>query len=690
MDLTNLKDYLNSVDPSCSEIKIGIEITQKPCGDSGTDGGSDVGVVGTSGTSGTSGNTVVGSSGTSGTSGTIFIASTGGASGTSGTSGRDGRDATGGGGDSMFSVGWINVADYGAQGGADSTLAFKNAIQAAIDNGYHKIWIPASADPYIIKETIKFPGNFRAWVVKGAGNADGGAIEKRTKILWQGKQGACFNFVATRLGYIADFEIEGENDRPYDVVEKYRNKVECWNPQYWVEDGFSIDRYTAHSGISFDQDQLTPPWAAQTQIERVKITRCGVGFNISPSQGNMQADTIWLKDTKVENCVYGYAINQDQCRAITLENVWVNNCYTTFTNNKFGRGNGSAFNIFGGQVTTCFKIFECTEAYAGQCSINGLFAEACGILGAWQPLGVNENPVVFTACEFGLDDSGWDDNSSLHWITPLSTFEGDGLNSTFIGCKFRSKKDILGFIGGTFINTQFTELNNLFFSNRFDVSITGKARFNNSKTKFQDHVELHESQKWYVRPELKTVRTYTNNENVYPRNKMYNAESYIGTWYNVTYRMLPDNNPETFTWDLPQNEAEQFQIGDYINGYVGNTHQISGMGLKFGGSYVPAWKVISKNGNSVTFRKTSPEIESNSTGVDNHSGLVFSGNKGWICGATIEVLEDGQEVSVKNGDRLDVGDICVINGQATRVVSVGTKIKFAHQVTKGIIKSVSI
>jgi hypothetical protein len=304
-------------------------------------------------------------------------------------------------------------------------------------------------------------------------------------------------------------------------------------------------------------------------------------------------------------------------------------------------------------------------------------------------LGVNENPVVFTACEFGLDDNAWDDNSSLHWITPLVTYEGSGINDTFIGCKFRSKKDILGFIGGTFINTTFSELNNLFFSVPLDVSIQGRAKFRNNNIRYEDNIDLHESHKWYVRPEMRTIRKY-NSGNVYPKYKIYNAESYLGTWYDVTYRLLPDTNPDTFTWDLPQNEAEQFQVGDYMNGYVGNTMKISGMGLKFGMAYVPAWKVISKSGNSVTFRKTSPEIESNSSGVDNHSGLVFTGNKGWICGVPVEVMEDGQEVSVKNGDKLEVGDICNINGQLTRVVSKGSKIKFAHNITKGIVKSVNV
>lgn len=667
----------------------GLQGSQDGAGNQGNQGLQGPGGSTSTGVQGNQGLQGSGSSGSQGPQGNNGLQGpSGSGQGTQGLQGPIGP-ARNGSGNGIFEVGWINVADYGAIGGADSTLAFKQAVQAAIDNGYHKIWIPASTDPYIIKETIKFPGNFRAWVVKGAGNADGGAVEKRTKLLWQAKQGACLNFVATRLGYIADFEIEGENDKPYDVVEKYRNKAEVWNPQFWVKDGYSIDRNAAYSGIAFDENQTSPPWAAQTQIERVKITKCVVGFNISSTQGSQQADTIWLKDTKVENCVYGYAINQDQCRAITIENAWVNNCYSAFTNNKFGDGQGSAFNVFGGQFTTCFKLFECTEAYAGQCSINGIFAEACGILGAWQPFGINENPVVFTACEFGLDNNAWEDDSSLHWVTPLVTYEGSGINDTFIGCKFRSQKDILGFAGGTFINTQFTELNNLFFSVPLDVSIQGRSRFKNTKLRFEDHIDLHESHKWYVRPEIRNIREYTNNENVYPKYKIYNTESHLGTWYNVTYRMLPDTNPDTFTWDLPQNEAEQFQLGDYMNGYVGSTMKISGMGLKFGEAWVPAWKVISKNGNSVTFKKSAPEIESNVSGKDNHSGQVFSGNKGWVCGVPIEVMESGKEVFVKNGNRLEVGDICNINGQLTRVVSVDDKVKFAHNITEGFVKSVS-
>lgn len=812
MDLTNLKEYLNSVDPSCSEVKVGIEIIQKPCGESSPNEPSGTaGTSGTSGISGTSGKDGIGLSGTSGTTGTIFVVSSGtnsvsGTSGTSGitpvaTSGTSGKDGSSGVSGTSGTNGTIFVYTEGGGGGAgynqvatqeqfkaavksqsgqytllpnnfiidenitlakDVKLVFLQGAQITINQGttftvegridaddYYKIWnvqgildlsprsmsyasvchfgavpdgttdstaafkatvkaaqrltvvkIPQSAanTPYIISDTIEFhtylyPG-FYGWKVFGEKTDMNGYYMTGTNIKYTAKSKPCFNFKGQRLSHIYSFSIEGVNQAPEQLVHGNQiHDTKVWDRKNWVSEGVQLEGPDHLSGIAIDWNANNDPnirCSAQMYIFDVQISKVVVGLSISPLNGLQQADTIDTLKLKVEKSVYGISVAQDQIRSCTFTNSWMDANFATHTNMAYGEGRGSCFNIFGGQYTTNFKLFECTAAARGNCSINGMFCEANGIIGSWHGLGCNVNSVVFTGCEFGLDDNAWEKDEWGSWVTPVTTMEA-GTNIVFNGCTFNSRKKMLGFSGNTytFIGTSFCQTRKVYFMTPPTVIGTnGPHNCSGDWKDWSDNIMINYStQRKQVLPTVKTAYLKMS----LPQGTV-NLKNYVGDWYGVAYAEMPKTKEKYFNWTVSEGEAKQFMVGDYINGYADATLSglsIYGLGLGWGQSQIPAFEVIEKNGTTLKLRRTGPEVV---TSYPNESkyGNVWIGMDTFYINDHPQTLAEGTTVEVKNTNLLQVGDVVSINGTLTRILAIVDKmVTFSQHVPVGKLKSIS-
>lgn len=580
----------------------------------------------------------------------------------------------------------VYVEDYGAiaNDNRPDDAAFAAATAAATASGYRIIELGYGTYNLTYWNATKDMGNFSRIIIQGQGRGDGGALnEKYTHIKCANKTGPCITANAFRLAEIRDFVVEG-NNYSKAVAMSQKSEVSTWRPENWVEAGNSIDRYEHQSGLALDYGQQQAPWAAQGIFERLKIAGFVVGFSISPSAGNLQGDTYWFRDIKMEGNVYGFSIGQDQCRSITFENVWQNQGYCAYVNNRFGKGNGSAFNVSGGQYTSLFKLFECTNAYRGQMHIDGIFAEAIGILGAINGLGVNTNGVAFTSCEIGLDDDGYHQPRQGVWVTPFTVLTVGG-NAVFTACNIHSKKKTLGFGGGQYIfnGTTFTETLPVFPNDWASVSINGRPLFDNQR-QITDQTNITPEAKRYVRHGTSRIRLMGLATAPYAQTVL--AKSMIPYWGPGIMQKLPDTDAMQFEWPINSSETKLFRAGDFLDCQA-KAKMIAGMDTDFGQAAIPGLEVMQVKSGSLLLRRVAPEIRVESSFS---IGRVYTEPYLWATVSPIEAEADGTTVAVKNGSLLSPGDYVSSGGQLARVVSInGNTVTFNETVKKGRLLGVS-
>lgn len=593
----------------------------------------------------------------------------------------------------------VSVCHFGAIAGdnKDDAEAVLKAVRSAQRIG--TIYFPANEyeKPYSISKTIEFFSSLRVsnWHVIGDKTADGVQNEEMvSRIVYTANSGPCFSFRGQRLGYMANLNIEGVNKKPQEMVDKFRNTTACWNPENWNSPGIDMSKYNAHSAVAFDWDKNPggngAPWSAQFIMEKCRFSYFAVGINISPNTG-YQADTYKFRDVKMWYCTYGVSIGQDQARSIDFENMWMDGMYAAYVNNRFGRGNGSAFNVTGGQYTTIFRLLETTTAYRGQCHLSGLFLEGCGILGTAVGLGVNNNALVFTGCEFGLDNDGYNNNDGMHWITPLLCFQS-GSNVLFNGCNFNVKKEELGFDTGDgyiqFNGCAFQTLKRFFFSNQNQVSFSGRSTYRESEVSNsyypEDIVPLRNDERYYVRPNVKSLQLYSNQADGMSF-QTFPARCAIPAWYQASTNNLPATDAKQFTITLNAGDASKIMAGDYLNTVTDNKERVANMNLSFGGNMIPGLKVVSKNGNQITLRRVAPEMKVTS---DQQTGYVYNWFMTFVTGTAMKTTATGKTVTVTN-NKLKTGDVVRVGEKLTRVLQVnGNNVSFADEVPAATIMSV--
>lgn len=501
--------------------------------------------------------------------------------GPTGPQGPAGRDGAGG---STSLAPWHNVVRYGAvpNDGKSDQAAFAAARNAAAADGSYRLEIPAG-DFEI--DSLELRGNFASWKLRGAGITDNGTAKAvGTRIISRINSGGCLNLVAVRLADISDLELVGGNAFPANL--KDRNNTALWKPEAWAN-GYSLDRYNAYSGLSFDLNQSQAPWGAQVLITRVKITGFNVGINISGGEGNYQGDTYMIRDSKLWHNVFAASIGQDQCRAVTFDNVTIEGSYCAFTNTRFGRRNGSGFGVSNSQITTCYKLLETTTAYRGALVFTNVFTEALGTMGEVVGLGVNQNAATFTGCEFGFDDDGYRSGDKAQWVSPAIVLNA-GSNVVFTGCNFHTKRGELLFGGShyRFVGSTFTETRNVWFQNPHEVGITGVAKFRSDNYKLEDEPVLVAGQSYYIRPQAKSV-TILMPDGGY-RRQVHEYRSPV--WEQVSWVSGGTTKVQVI-------DCEACTVGDYMNG-VSPLDQ----------SQLPGYRVVSVGNKKATIECIAPDV----------------------------------------------------------------------------------
>jgi hypothetical protein len=473
---------------------------------------------------------------------------------------------------------------------------------------------------------------------------------------------------------MAHLNLVGDNKKPSEILASGRNSTNTWNPENWNTPGLSMDRYNAHAALAFDWGKDGgdgAPWSATCQVKDLVITNFVVAINISPNNG-YQGDTYGFDGIKIQHCTWGVSIGQDQARAISFSNMWMDGIFCAYTNNQFGKRNGSAFNVIGGtqQYTNTFKLLQMTTAYRGQSLFAGLFTEAMGLLGTIDGLGINQNATVFTGCEFGTDDNGWFTDNQLQWVTPMQ-FCNAGTNVNFVGCNFNIRKQMLVFAGGfyQFEGCSFGMTSEVYFNNPLEVSISGRPNFRQEKrVSLQDVIPLHESEKIYVRPTAKWVHLYNSGDKL-PQFEIKPLRCIIPLWWQVAFVRLPNTQNKEFELELNAEEARKILPGDYLQTKTKSAFGFAGMDLSFGDMLVPGLRVVSKTGNRLRLQKVSPEVQVNS---EIFTGSVYTGFHVFVSGSQQK--------------QHSVGDMIQVDGVVTRVLEGG---KLENASLKGNASSIS-
>ncbi len=477
--------------------------------------------------------------------------------------------------------------------------------------------------PYVTSRTITYFSPLRVgnWHVFGSKPGDGAQYqEPASRIVFTGKSGPCFNFRGQRLGRLSNLCLVGPNKAPAIMsLPPESRTLAPWKLDNWISEGLSNDQYDHLAGLAFDWVGGTADskhWSAQFQVDNVMVSGFVVGVSISPNRG-YQADTIDFNKVKVIHCAYAFSIGQDQVRAVSFTNCWVDSVFCAFVNNRYGRSNGSAFSVFGGQYTGCFKLFEVTTAYRGQMVVSGMFAEGCGMLGSIRGLGVNANSAVFTGCEFGFDNNGYVDPQEGGWVTPWTWLEA-GANLTFVGCNLHARRQVLGvYVGGLgAVTFQGCSLSENYIIAAGGLGFEQRLRFTQTTSllgwKPDQEVTLAPGERVTGRATAELVRRWRpqgETVQVTTEPTRFTVRAYRPSWQHLGTLAPADNQERTVTRPVTKQIADLIKIGDLSQCYLGQALEIDGMVLNAGELEVPGLLVMAKTDDSVTLQRLAPEID---------------------------------------------------------------------------------
>ncbi len=323
-------------------------------------------------------------------------------------------------------------------------------IQKAIDNAYKvsDIYLPPveANKSYRITSTIQIRKTLHFYSLKfhGGGNSiTYSADDRASNIFADFTSGAAINIQGSRRCYISDFALVGLNIKPkrlaaYDTI-TITSTVS--KPENFLSPDLSLD-YTA---ITTDGIKDNKVFSADIVFERLQIERFGIGIGISQA-GNVQGDRMRVKECQINFCVYGISVGQAQNRACHFQDVDMNRNWCAITNRAFGDHTGSNFQVTGGQWCNIYKCFDVQPSYMGQCVVSGLYTEAIGYIGDIGTFGPNNSSMLFTGCEFFMQDDGL--GRGYAFTPPFYTLVSYG-NVTFEGCNFWTGRKYLAMFSGS-------------------------------------------------------------------------------------------------------------------------------------------------------------------------------------------------------------------------------------------------
>lgn len=330
--------------------------------------------------------------------------------------------------------------------GTDNTIPIQNAINAA--QKVSDLYLPPAPGntSYRITSTINITKRLHFFTFRFHGSGTTITLngdDKATIIFADFSAGSAINVEGSRRVYLSDFALRGIN--------KEIRKVASWdtlavgpgvnNPSNFLSPGVKLN----YAGITTDADKDSKVWSADIVFERLQIDNFSIGIGISQG-GHYQGDRMRVENTQIVECVYGISIGQAQNRACHFLNVDMNRVWCGITNNSFGDHTGSVFQVTGGQWCHVYRCFWMQPSYLGQCVVSGLFTEAIGCIGVIGDNNPNNSSMLFTGCEFYMQDFGI--HGDLSFRPSLYTLWAYG-NVTFEGCNFWTARHYLDMFAGS-------------------------------------------------------------------------------------------------------------------------------------------------------------------------------------------------------------------------------------------------
>lgn len=349
-------------------------------------------------------------------------------------------------GPSVASADEVNVKGFGAVGDgvADDTAAIQGAIDFAIQNGIHKIYIPQGT--YRTTNTIHIGygvgvSTFYTFTVYGAGRAYNGE-GTGTLILATALDRPAIAIQGVRATTLSDMTVAGQNwewittGNPWgglgdltganslieavgsnwidpDIASAYPN----WDSQHAPYAGIAIDPYTGAQPVDHYPDVTYPAWlgggipqynkamSSILEFQRLEINGFGTGIVCQPS-GDGNGDFWGLHDCRISACKWGLSVGNTQAHNIHATKTMFYLLYCGVTNYAHGTKNGSLDGLFSEcYFGDSYQMFQLNTTYSGPVVFEACYAELLTRLGdtygntPW-------SPVTLRGCRWFLGNGG--------------------------------------------------------------------------------------------------------------------------------------------------------------------------------------------------------------------------------------------------------------------------------------------
>jgi hypothetical protein len=171
---------------------------------------------------------------------------------------------------------------------------------------------------------------------------------------------------ADRNSWIHDLTIVGANTIQDDVEPSY-------NPEDYLLNGITHDRYGGHIGIAVDYHAQAGSWG--TTFERVFVDQCGTGWAVAPAGNTLNASGIKWLDCGVRHCDTGISWGQAQSRACYIKRFSASYTRLVFTGLAHGLQQGVPPIIDGFEGTWLHTIGRFNSRFGQTLSWDHMWAE---------------------------------------------------------------------------------------------------------------------------------------------------------------------------------------------------------------------------------------------------------------------------------------------------------------------------
>jgi len=364
-----------------------------------------------------------------------------------------------GGGHVVFgtrSIAYVSVCWFGAKSdnsvknkGRDNSEAIQRAIEAA--EKVSDIYLPPNeaSTSYRITHTITIEKRTHFFSLKfhgGGTTITNGGFDRATTIFADFGSGPAINIQGSRRSYISDLRIIGTNMAVKNLLgNRWISRIYGQPAEDTASYFKDKDVAKSYAGIATDAVGDSKVWSADIQFDNLEIEQFYVGLSINDA-GNLQGDRMRVSNCQINFCTYGISVGNPQARACRFDNVDMDYDYIGYTNNIFGKGTGSEFQITGGQYCNLYKLFHIQPYNLGQCVADGLYAEGIGSIGDIGSGGPHDNSFIFTGCCFLINDKNANAATKTNYAG-YYTLTAFG-NVSFTGCNFWNGRRYIAFRAG--------------------------------------------------------------------------------------------------------------------------------------------------------------------------------------------------------------------------------------------------